>query len=153
MSVPPPNSPDSPYAPPRSRLDAPPTTEQLATTGQRVANYVLDYGVMVVVYVALGLATGALDDGQGFAAEFILSSALFLIYYATLESLFGVTVGKLVTGVRVVSEAGSEPSFAQILGRSLARMIPLEPLSLLGGKGRPIGWHDSLSGTRVIRTR
>lgn len=150
MSPPPP---DSPYAPPASRLDTgPPEKERLASTGQRFADYLVDYVTMVVLYVVLGSVTGVLD-GQTRGESVLLSSVLFLFYYAVLESLFGTTVGKLLTGVRVVSEDGGEPSLAQILGRTFARMIPFEPFSLLGGQGRPVGWHDSLSRTRVIRIR
>ena len=32
-----------------------------------------------------------------------------------------------------------------------ARFIPFEPFSFLGGGGN--GWHDSLSGRRVVRVR
>ncbi|WP_430454172.1 hypothetical protein [Rhodopirellula europaea] len=44
---------------------------------------------------------------------------------------------------------GGKAGFGKILGRSLARMIPFDPLSYLFGDKR-LGWHDTLSGTRVI---
>ena len=46
---------------------------------------------------------------------------------------------------------GRTPRFPQILGRSLARLIPFEAFSFFGALG--VGWHDSFSNTRVIRTR
>ena len=67
------------------------------------------------------------------------------------EGATGRTLGKLVTGTRVVNAAGGTPSFKQILGRSLARFIPFEAFSFLGDDGR--GWHDSIPDTYVIRCR
>lgn len=73
-----------------------------------------------------------------------------LLYYVPSEVLFGVTLGKLVTGTRVVTETGETPSLNQVLGRTVTRFVPFEMLSFLGGKGRPVGWHDSWSSTRVV---
>ncbi len=95
--------------------------------------------------------------GEG-AAQFLASVPdiiyavlISLFYYIGLESLFGRTVGKLVTGTIVVNELGSKASFGQIIGRSFARLIPFEAFSFLGSTGR--GWHDSLPKTYVIKCR
>ena len=73
-------------------------------------------------------------------------------YFAFTEALFQRTLAKFLTGTRVVRADGTRPSFAQILGRSFARFIPFEAFSFLFGS-HPVGWHDSLSGTRVVLTR
>ena len=82
----------------------------------------------------------------------ILGIAILALYFIVMEGIFGVTIGKLLTGTRVVNAKGGKPSFGQIVGRSFARMIPFEPFSFLFGDNTT-GWHDSLSGTRVIRNR
>ena len=69
-------------------------------------------------------------------------------YFVICETAFQRTIGKLVTGTIVVNEFGGRPCFKQIVGRSFARFIPFEPLSFFGKE--PVGWHDSLSGTRVV---
>lgn len=152
MSLPPG---DSPYATPQSQLrelTGPPSPERLATTGQRFANYAIDYVAILIAYVAFLLASGSEDVDQP-GRDLLASLLIYAGYYLVFESLGGGTPGKWVTGTRVVAEDGSAPRFVQILGRSFARLLPLEPFSLLGGRGRPVGWHDSLSGTRVIRIR
>ena len=78
---------------------------------------------------------------------------LVVAYYVVLEGLTGMTLGKMVMGTKVVNESGASPSFGQILGRSFCRLIPFEVFSFLGNKGFPIGWHDSIPKTRVIKTR
>ncbi|MCA9066572.1 MAG: RDD family protein, partial [Planctomycetaceae bacterium] len=74
------------------------------------------------------------------------------LYYVFMEAVFQRSLGKLVTGTMVVAADGSRPSFGKILGRSFARIIPFEAFSFLGSK-TPTGWHDTLSGTRVVKTR
>lgn len=86
------------------------------------------------------------DYGVGFAITFA--------YYIAMEGLFGLTIGKLVTGTRVVNEKGGRPTFGQAVGRTLCRMIPFEPFSLLfAGDGEARGWHDSIPRTYVVRKR
>jgi uncharacterized RDD family membrane protein YckC len=146
----------SPYAPPASDVDPrrrAPETEQLATTGQRFANSLLDQTATILLSALIGGVLGYLRLVPPGAGGFGIGVAVSLGYYCALESVSGRTLGKLVTGTRVVSEEGGEPSFAQVFGRSCARMIPFEAFSFLGDAGRPVGWHDSLSATRVIRIR
>ena len=77
-----------------------------------------------------------------------------LLYYIVMEGLSGFTVGKLVTGTRVVNEHGGRPRWGQIVGRSFARLIPFEPFSVLfSNRKERRGWHDSLSKTYVVRRR
>ena len=82
-----------------------------------------------------------------FIVPFIIFLPMFWLYYIISEYLFQRTLGKLVTKTKVINKQGEQPSFNQILGRSLSRSIPFEYLSYLF---TPVGIHDYLSGTRVI---
>src|SRR5262249_47558430 len=144
-------NPGSPYAPPTAPLEAQrgaPEREELASMGQRFADSLIDGLVVGFVSLPIGFLAGSL----GGAAAFTLSVVVQLGYYFVLEHTMGATAGKLVTGVRVVSEDGTRASAGQIVGRTLARLIPFEVFSFLFSR-HPVGWHDSLSGTRVIRAR
>jgi len=83
-----------------------------------------------------------------YAWSTLLNYILYVIYYTGMEHSNGKTIGKMVTGTRVVNHKGEKPEFNQIIGRSLARLIPFEAFSFLGEKG--IGWHDSMTKTYVI---
>jgi uncharacterized RDD family membrane protein YckC len=76
----------------------------------------------------------------------------FVAYFLATEGLFQRSLAKFLTGTIVVDTEGRRPTFKQTLGRSFACLIPFEPFSFLGGSN-PVGWHDSLSGTRVVRIR
>jgi len=81
---------------------------------------------------------------------YFLGLIVALIYYCCFEVIFGRTVGKFLTGTKVVAEDGMQASAGQIFGRTLCRFIPFEAFSFFGGAGRPVGWHDSISKTRVV---
>lgn len=100
-----------------------------------------------------GLFFGTEEDPR-MAFVWFWSLSAIPVYYIVTEGVFGSTVGKLVTGTRVVDERGRRPSLGQIVGRSFSRLIPLDQLSAYfteGGECRT--WHDKLSKTRVVRKR
>ena len=139
----------TPYAPPASMLSEPvPDTERIASRGQRFANLLVDYVAFVFIGMIAGVAHGPVSLGYSILESTLISFS----YYVVFEGLSGRTPGKLVTGTRVVAADGGPPSWGQILGRTLARSIPFEAISFLFGTP-VVGWHDALSGTRVIRIR
>ncbi|MES2672479.1 MAG: RDD family protein [Pseudomonadota bacterium] len=84
--------------------------------------------------------------------DYGIGLGVMLTYYIAMEGFFGFTVGKLITGTRVVTEDGGRPRWGQIVGRSFARLIPFEPLSVLfSNRKQRRGWHDSLPKTYVVR--
>ncbi len=60
---------------------------------------------------------------------------LWLIYYISLEALFGATVGKWMLRLRVTDREGRWPPFRQIVVRNIARIVDGLPVMgyLLGG--------------------
>ncbi|MEM6265057.1 MAG: RDD family protein, partial [Bacteroidota bacterium] len=65
------------------------------------------------------------------------------------EAAFGKTPGKFVTKTQVVNKDGGKPTPGQLIGRTFARFIPFDAFSFLASN--PVGWHDSLSKTRVVK--
>ncbi|MEI2457192.1 RDD family protein [Lysobacter firmicutimachus] len=129
-----------------------------AGRGRRLANHLIDtvamLAMMFVGAMGYGLVAGeaaiAALEQPNLARDIGFNIVLMLVYYVPLEGMFGATLGKLVTGTRVVDEQGRPPTWGQVLGRTLCRLIPFEPLSVLFAG---LGWHDRLPRTRVVRTR
>ena len=125
-----------------------------ASSGKRLANYIID-GIIVYILnigtsvVYLGIVFETVGDPVSQAiGNFFVSIATAVLYYTALEASTGKTIGKYVTNTRVVSEDGAPLTTGNVLIRSLCRYIPFEQFSFLGS--RTIGWHDSISKTRVI---
>ena len=133
----------------------------LASQNQRFLGYLLDIVVYYVLCFAAGMVLGIIvvATGQnpntspllnGFFPNIVAYVVLFISYFVIEATTGGRSLGKLATGTKVVSSDGTPASIGQYLGRTACRFIPFEAFSFLFGQGRPAGWHDSISKTRVI---
>jgi uncharacterized RDD family membrane protein YckC len=158
---------ENPYASPAIPADlaVQPHEINLASQNRRFVNFIVDNIVLQIVVQASGFLMGMVyaivkvSAGGQITQEdvatmqivgFFWGIASGLAYYILMEWLFQRTIAKFLTGTIVVNQDGQRPTLKQVLGRSFARFIPFEPFSFFGAK--PIGWHDSLSKTLVIRT-
>ncbi len=71
---------------------------------------------------------------------------VFFLYFFT-ELYYNKTLGKLITGTKVISVYDDKLSTKQLLIRTLSRIIPFEPFSILFGY---TAWHDDWSDTAVV---
>lgn len=127
--------------------------EQLpASMLKRFLTLIVDMLFLYVFAFVLGfvLALLGLVDFIQNMNDFLLGLITVLAYYVPQESIYAKTLGKKIIGTTVINERGVAPSTIQVFVRTLLRFIPFEAFSFLGGKGRPVGWHDRLSGTKVI---
>ncbi len=135
---------------------------QIASQGTRFANYLLDrIFILIISFFIAFLLTLILaiisPDSVGYfeqtgkLEEFIWGFIIGVFYYSFFEALTGRSIAKFITGTKVVDENGNKPTFDAILLRSLCRYIPFNALSFLGSDA--VGWHDSLSKTRVIKIK
>lgn len=150
----------NPYDPPKSDLDkpgAPREALELAPRGLRFVNLVIDSVAQVLTAAIIFGIVGAIDPElmKRMAADdmpvndYIIGICVSLLYYVPQESLYGWTLGKLVTRTRVVDEKGHPVTFGRVLGRTLLRFVPFEGFTFFG----KVGLHDKASGTRVVRSQ
>lgn len=161
-----------PYRAPGARIEAQTPAERLpieaAGRWRRCFNLVIDYvalkcfWTLVAVLFLIWHASRGDDPGQAATRYahaspwfvYLYALATYVAYYLLMEGLFGFTIGKLVTGTRVVDEQGGRPTWRQVLIRTAMRFVPFEPLSAFGEKGsEPRPWHDTVAKTRVVRRR
>lgn len=151
---------ENPYRAPNSPvLDAAETQPPLsAERWRRLLTFVVDYFLITLIMVAIEYAlTAWLMPGKvivhrpaAYTLVMLLVSAS--IYYIPQEGRWGVTVGKLLTGTRVVDEHGRPPGWRKAIKRTVGRFIPFDALAvLLTAKRR--GFHDAWPNTYVVRRR
>lgn len=147
----------NPYAAP-SAVETPPIglAEDVvyvsATAGLRFANFIVDQIMVIIIAIAFGVVMAFLSSEvkqKESAGETLITYGLIFAYYVVMEVFFGRTIGKFVTGTKVVDLSDEKPSFGKVCVRSLCRFIPFEAFSFLGQSAS--GWHDSISKTRVVR--
>jgi uncharacterized RDD family membrane protein YckC len=71
-----------------------------------------------------------------------------IVYYFPLEAFSHGTFGKLLTDSRVIKLNGLKITPMDALLRAFCRCIPFNGLSFLFTNG--IGWHDTITKTRVV---
>jgi len=148
----------NPYQAPQSRVvDEEQHALEPAERWRRFLNLILDYFGLFALSFLIGIAFALIGGQAGVAwlqkagPQYLVGFGAMLLYYIPLEAAFGRTLGKLITGTKVVNEAGGTPTFGQIVGRTLCRFIPFEAFSFLSQEAR--GWHDSIPKTYVVKTR
>jgi uncharacterized RDD family membrane protein YckC len=153
-----------PYAAPMASLDDVETRLALvpASRWRRFANLLLDYVGLLFVGMVIGLVIGLVGGPEAAQAlgkpnplrDMAFGIAGCFLYYTPLEAAFGCTLGKLITGTRVVDERGGPITWKQALSRSLCRFIPFEAFSVLfSGDDQLQGWHDRIPRTFVVQRR
>ncbi|BCY11682.1 RDD family protein [Actinoplanes sp. L3-i22] len=131
-------------------------------TRRRIFATLIDGVVLSVVLNILGrifdveVPTGSLDLTTLSFGGSLLTAVVVLAYYIVLEGWFGWTVGKLVTGIRVVDEHGNRPGFVSALVRTLLRMIDgifayLVALIIVVNSSRRRRLGDMAAKTLVVR--
>lgn len=134
---------------------------QYASTWKRFANYIIDllfvyllFSFLTFVYEILTKTT--IESNSYFSTEKLFLALLLIIYYIFLEFYFkGITLGKLFTKTKAITEENTNLNIEHAVIRSVARLIPFDHLSFLFGDDNDthefsIGWHDKISNTRVI---
>lgn len=135
-----------------------------ATHWQRIANYLIDYVVQVMIMLGIATVVATIAMMNGYSEkdiktateslssleQYALALVIILVYYNFFEILLARTVGKFITRTIVVDLYGNKPTANDILLRSICRAIPLEFIIFFGPDCR--GWHDRLSDTYVVQT-
>jgi uncharacterized RDD family membrane protein YckC len=140
-------------------------TGDVHVTGRRIIATWIDLFVLGIGYRVLASPLSLPMDYSGgdFASRMAHRSPELFVYvvvagayYLVLEGLWGRTLGKMVTGIRVVTDTGDKPGLGRIFGRTLLR-----PIDAIGGyllaflvavfsvRRQRIG--DHAAGTLVVR--
>lgn len=137
-------------------------TEEISLTqaesGKRLANYLVDvasfYATLFILVIILGILFPVifvyLDEmAEADLADRLISLMLYAFYMALVEGFSrGRSIGKLITGTRVVNEDGSPINFGTGFLRGFIRAIPFCAFSALGSPCYP--WQDKWTNTYVI---
>lgn len=131
---------------------------EMAASGKRLANYLIDLATFYVVIFSLGIIIAIInpsffdyvDDSPGMELlDRLITLILYGVYMGAVEAVFkGKTLGKVITGTRVVNEDGTTISTGTAFKRGMIRAIPFNAFSALGSPCYP--WQDKWSDTYVI---
>lgn len=124
-----------------------------------VVFYAMTFVGTIIYYMANPSQLDVSDD-MGTSIATLIGLGFWMVYYFICEAFCnGQTLGKLITGLKVVDLDGNKPKIGKIAVRTLARLIPFDYLSFFGTdkwsseENLDGFWHDSLSKTYVVRVK
>lgn len=129
----------------------------LASVGRRMAAYAIDIVVLVFIAVIVVFAAGIdPEDSDTQNQQLAIYAIITLLYFTICEALTSQTVGKRLTGIKVVTLDGQPISWGKSAGRNLMRIIDSLPalyivgLIVMSRNDRLQRLGDKAAGTIVI---
>ncbi len=132
----------------------------------RFGNFIIDRVVIYVLFLAFGFFASLTYQILGIEffinialelssvnkfMDILITTTVYFLYIFLMEYFTkGRTIGKYITGSKVISTDGTQPTLQDYFIRNISRFVPFDALSFLGGGN---GWHDSWSDTRVIHIK
>lgn len=148
---------EPPYGSPWARLGGYVIDGALAYVVQIFGGFLGGFVAAMIVSTTepANLVKSAAEDGMMLGFVF-WAFVWWFLNYGVLQGLNGATLGKLMTGLRVVNRKDGSPiGVAKSLGRTVLYLVSALPLyagflAVFWDKERRC-WHDRLCGTVVIR--
>lgn len=141
----------------------PVATMEVHVTGRRVLSTLVDGVILFAVFLVLSMLFGTtsasggnVDASLGTLGTLLLTVVGFA-YFIVMEGYMGQTVGKMVSGIKVVREgSGEAPGVGKAAIRTVLRIIDglflylvAFIVVLISGKNQRLG--DMAAGTLVVR--
>ena len=137
--------------------------EQKANKGLRFLNFIIDYvsiilftmlffGFIAIVIVIINPESDIIYQLENINP--LIDRVITVFFYVLLIFLSefltkGRSLGKFITGTKVVMIDGSTPTTKDYFMRSICRIIPFDVLTFLGENG----WHDKISNTTIVNKK
>ena len=130
-----------------------------ASSGKRLANYIIDFivfYVLVAIFAVVlsvsspGTFNSWTSGGDSFGlVDRILTLFFYAMYMSIVEALLkGKSVGKFITKTRAVNLDGTPITASTAFSRGFSRAVPFCVFSALGSECNP--WQDRWTNTYVM---
>ncbi|MCR8629874.1 RDD family protein [Paenibacillus radicis (ex Xue et al. 2023)] len=115
----------------------------------------LDWLCLQAVFVMFHLTFGysLLEPPLGLT---LIQSLVSLVYYVVMTVIFGQTLGKMATGIKVIRNDGSPNTWGiiilrELIGKFVSSLILFVGYMMAGWDGKKRALHDRMFATRVVK--
>ncbi|WP_458412218.1 RDD family protein [Schinkia sp. CFF1] len=125
--------------------------------------YIIDMIVVaslnrILVHPILRWLDISLHESSMLSTVAISTAIVMFVYYIVMTKVFSQTLGKMILGLKVISE--SEPKlswgtviFRELIGKFISKTVLFLGFITIGFTVKKKGWHDFLADTIVIQER
>ena len=135
----------------------------LASFKMRASAFLIDFGLILAITIAIfipsevsSLSLERILDG-GISTILFITIGLLWLYSTLLEGFNGQSIGKRITGLKVIRTDGKRMSYDHAAVRNFGKVLPLLPFDIyFGWRLKNITfkrYFDKFSGTTVIDLR
>ncbi len=137
---------------------------ELATYGQRFLAFLIDFGVMIVIGIVFGILSYVATKALGTMGALVIGLLQLLINIAYYPYLWGVdnpitgrgqSIGKMVMGIKIINEDGSDIALGGAVLRWLGYIVSYLVIFLgyvwIFIDDNNQGWHDKIAKTYVVK--
>lgn len=139
-----------------------PFASDLASPGERILAGLIDLGIVSLMLLTLLYLTSQVGGhsvrllpSRAMAALGVISTLMTFGYYLFFWGVSGQTLGKLLTGSRVVGDTGRPLGLKRAVARIFGFLLSALPLGAgfigLWSDHQRRGWHDRLASSKVVR--
>jgi uncharacterized RDD family membrane protein YckC/DNA-binding HxlR family transcriptional regulator len=136
----------------------------LASFKKRAAAFVIDFAIMLAITMTIIFLPAVLSSNLksflngGVSTVLFITIGLLWLYSTLLEGFNGQSIGKRMTGLKVVRTDGKKMSYDHAAVRNFGKVLPILPFDLLIGMWRIkntafMRYFDKFAGTTVIDLR
>ena len=136
----------------------------LASLKIRAAAFVIDFAIMLAITMTIIFLPAVLSMNfrsfvnGGISTVLFITIGLLWLYSTLLEGFNGQSIGKRITGLKVVRTDGKKMSYDHAAVRNFGKILPILPFDLLIGLWRIknsafMRYFDKFAGTTVIDLR
>lgn len=115
---------------------------------KRGLHFFIDAFIIFIIFIIVIILTTTIEPFINLN-KYLVYFIIWVLYYFISEYFFNKTIGKIITGTKVVVSKSKKDNYITFLVRTISRLIPLEPFSIFIDE-KKIMWHDKISGTMVI---
>ncbi|SMP66148.1 RDD family protein [Anoxynatronum buryatiense] len=126
----------------------------------RLVAYLVDLAVInAVLGIIAGIASVDMKALPLVAVSFMTIGLAGALYFTLMTRFFGQTLGKMITGIRVIQSNGTPPGlltafFRETVGRTLSQLMGVHMgYWWCAFHPKKQGWHDLISDTYVVYDR
>ncbi|HHY72718.1 MAG TPA: RDD family protein [Bacillus bacterium] len=112
----------------------------------------------IIIYPILRWLDVSISETSMLSTVAISTALVMFVYFVVMTKIWGQTLGKMILGLKVISEKDAELSwgtvlFRELIGKFISKTVLFLGFITISFTSKKKGWHDFFADTIVIQER